>query len=190
MNDFFLANNESLLHTFIDQKIEVKQIQVKNLDRFAQYANKIKDELKSYSVETITPLVEPHILNIMGMCSMVTSLDPKVFAANTAQATAIAELVLKIIQVNDAFFKKPERKRQAKSVSIEASWFDSFGFLVEHGHSETEIYNMSYGAFLEYIKSAQRRDNIKLKNIAIATRVANNAKQNGFEKYINSLDGK
>ncbi|ENW78666.1 hypothetical protein F909_03628 [Acinetobacter sp. ANC 3929] len=189
MNDFFLANNESLLHTFIDQKIEVKQIQVKNLDRFAQYANNIKDGLKSYSIETITPLVEPQILNIMGMCSLVTTMEPKTFEANTAQTRAIAELVLKIIQVNDAFFKKPERNRKTKgnAVSIEASWFDSFGFLVEHGHSETDIYNMSYGAFLEYIKSAQRRDNLKLKSIAIATRVANNAKQNGFEKYINSL---
>ena len=28
MNDFFLLNNESLQHTFIDQKIEVKQIKV------------------------------------------------------------------------------------------------------------------------------------------------------------------
>ncbi|WP_354667325.1 hypothetical protein [Acinetobacter sp. Ac_5812] len=47
-----------------DQKIEVQQIQVKNLARFSVYAIKIKEALESYSIETITPLIEPQILNI------------------------------------------------------------------------------------------------------------------------------
>ena len=66
MNDFFFFNNESLPYVFVDQDIEIKQIQVKNLNRFAQFADPIK-KLESYSIETITPLVEPQMFNIMGI---------------------------------------------------------------------------------------------------------------------------
>lgn len=184
MNDFFLANNESLLHTFIDQKIEVKQVQVKDLNRFAQYANTFKD-LERYSIETITPLIEPQILNIMGLCSMVTSLQPSVFSLNTAQTSAIAELVLKIIQVNEAFFKK-EKKQQGSGK--ESTWFMAFAYLVKAGHRPDDIMNMTYGAFTQYLKEAQAIERQQIKSYAIATRVANNAKEKGWDKYIKQLD--
>lgn len=184
MNDFFLANNESLPHTFIDQKIEVKQVQVKDLNRFAQYANPFKD-LESYSIEIITPLVGPQILNIMGMCSIVTSLHPSVFSANTAQTSAIAEMVLKIIQVNEAFFKK-EKKQQGSGK--ESTWFTAFAYLVKAGHRPDDIMNMTYGTFIQYLKEAQAIERQQIKSYAIATRVANNAKEKGWDKYIKQLD--
>lgn len=184
MNDFFLANNESLPHTFIDQKIEVKQVQVKDLNQFAQYANTFKD-LESDSIETITPLVEPQILNIMGMCSIVTSLQPSVFSSNTAQTSAIAELVLKIIQVNEAFFKK-EKKQQGSGK--ESNWFMAFAYLVKTGHRLDDIMNMTYGAFIQYLKVAQAIERQQIKSYAIATRVANNAKEKGWDKYLKQLD--
>jgi hypothetical protein len=71
MNDFLL-NNESLPYVFIDQNIEIKQIQVKNLNRFAQFAEPIK-KLESYSIETITPLIDTDIIQIMGV-SLATTL--------------------------------------------------------------------------------------------------------------------
>ncbi|MEO3355777.1 hypothetical protein [Acinetobacter haemolyticus] len=185
MNDFFIANNETLPHVFIDQKVEVKQIQVKNLDRFAQYANVLKEQLESYSVETITPLVELQILNIMGLCSMVTSLQPNVFSSNMAQTSAIAELVLKIIHVNDAFFKK-EKKQQGSGK--ESTWFTAFAYLVKAGHRPDDIMNMTYGAFIQYLKEAQAIERQQIKSYAIATRVANNAKEKGWDKYIKQLE--
>lgn len=184
MNDFFLANNESLPYTFIDQKIEVKQIQVKNLDRFAQYANVLKEQLESYSVEAITPLIEHEILNIMGLCSMVTTLHPNLFAANIEQTRAIAELVLKIIQVNDSFFKK-EKKQQTGGK--ESSWFMAFAYLIKAGHRPDDIMNMTYGAFIQYLKEAQAIERQQIKSYAIATRVANNAKEKGWDKYLKQL---
>lgn len=186
MNDFFLANNESLPHTFIDQKVEVKQIQVKNLDRFAQYANVLKEQLESYSIETITPLVETQILNIMGLCSMVTDINPDEFLKHTAQISAITELVLKIIQVNEEFFKK-EKKQQGSGK--ESTWFTAFAYLVKVGHQPDDIMNMSYGAFIQYLKEAQGIERQQIKSYAIATRVANNAKEKGWDKYIKQLDG-
>ena len=188
MNDFFIANNESLPHTFIDQKIEVKQIQVKDLARFSVYAIKIKDALESYSIETITPLIESQMFNIMGLVSIVTTLNPKTFIENTAQTKTISELVLKIIEVNEAFFKKEKRQNRTKKETNEVSWFHSFAYLVKSGHRHDDIMNMTYGAFIHYLKEAQALEGQQIKSYAIATRVANNAKQQGWEKYIKQLD--
>ena len=125
MNDFFLLNNESLPHVFIDQNIEIKQIQVKNLNRFGQFAEPIK-KLDSYSIETIKPIILTSIIQIMGLCSLVTSLDPQAFSKHIANQDAIAELVLKIIQVNEAFFKK---EKQQSAVALCCFSF-SFYFLM------------------------------------------------------------
>ncbi|ENX00439.1 hypothetical protein F900_02110 [Acinetobacter modestus] len=186
MNDFFLLNNESLPYMFIDQNIEIKQIQVKNLNQFAFYAEPIK-ELDGYSIEMIGMVVDEHIVKIMGLCSLVTTLDPDTFTTNIQNQDEIADLVFKIIHVNEAYFKK-EKKKQRKKKDDNQSWFDSFQFLVSAGHRPDDILNMPYGAFVEYIKSAQRRDSQRLKSIAIATRTAYHAKQNDFEKFVSGLD--
>ncbi|MEN8319348.1 hypothetical protein [Acinetobacter junii] len=188
MNDFFIANNESLPHTFIDQKIEVKQIQVKDLARFSMYAIKIKDALESYSIETITPLIETQMLNIMGLVSILTTLSPKTFIENTAQTKAIAELVLKIIEVNEAFFKKEKGQNRTNIETKEVTWFHSFGYLIKNGHRHDDIMNMTYGAFMHYLKESQALERQQIKSYAIATRVANNAKQQGWDKYLKQLE--
>lgn len=183
MNDFFLLNNDSLQHAFVDQNIEVKQIKVKDLNHFAQFADSIK-KLDSYSIETITALVETEIFNIMGLCSLVTSLDPEAFAKHIANQDAIAELVLKIIQVNEAFFKKEKQQSKSKTEVNESTWFDSFQYLISCGHRPDDILTMPYGAFLKYIEASQKNEQKRLKSYAVAMRVANHAKQQDFEKYI------
>ncbi|WP_119054974.1 hypothetical protein [Acinetobacter colistiniresistens] len=189
MNDFFLANNESLPHVFVDHEIHILQIQVKNLERFAVYANEIKNALESYSIETITPLIEPQLLNIMGLCSLVTDISPDTFLAHTAQISAIAELVLKIIQVNDAFFKKEERRNRSIDETDNPSWFYAFAYLVRNGHQHDDLMNLTYGAFLQYLKEAQALERQQIKSYAVATRVANHTDRSGFEKYLKQLDG-
>jgi len=184
MNDFFLLNNESLPHVFIDQNIEIKQIQVKNLNRFGQFAEPIM-RLESYSIETITPLIDTDMIQIMGVFSLGTTLDADYFAAHLENTEAIADLVLKIIQVNEDFFKKEPKGENSK----DSSWFNAISYLVKHGHSKEEVLNMSYGAFLKYIKEAQAIERQQIKSYAIATRVANHAKQSGWDKYLKQLDG-
>lgn len=183
MNDFFLLNNESLPCVFIDQNIEIKQIQVKNLNRFAKFADPIK-KLESYSIETITPLVEPQMLNIMGICSMVTTISPELFKENAGQPTAIAELLLKIIEVNEAFFKKDEKETDSK----DSSWFNVFAYLVKIGHRHHDILDMTYGAFLQYLKEGHAVERQQVKSYAIASRVANNAKEKVWDKYLKQFD--
>lgn len=187
MNDFFLLNNESLSHVFIDQNIEIKQIQIKNLNQFAYFADPIK-QLESYSIETITALVETEIFNIMGLCSLVTSLDPENFAKHIADQDAIAELVLKIIQVNEAFFKKEKQQSRSKTEVNESTWFDSFQYLISCGHRPDDILTMPYGAFLKYIEAAQKNERQNIKNTAIAVRIAMQSNKQEWEKSIKQLE--
>jgi hypothetical protein len=48
--------------------------------------------------------------------------------------------------------------------------------------------NMTYGAFIQYLKEAQVLERQQIKSFAIATRVANNAKEKGWDKYLKQLD--
>lgn len=188
MNDFFLINNETLPYDFLDHKIEIKQIQVKNLNRFAQFADPFK-RLEDPSVEAIKPLIKDQILNIMGLCSLVTTLKPSIFIENLGQSNALTELIIKIIQVNEAYFKNEKAKTRKKDNSNKSSWFDSFQLLVSTGHRTDEILEMSYGAFTEYLKAAQRSDSQRLKLNSIAIRSAQHANQNDFKKFLSGLDG-
>lgn len=187
MNDFFLLNNESLPHVFIDQNIEIKQIQVKNLNQFAYFADPIK-QLESYSVETIKPIILTSIIQIMGLCSLVTSLDPETFSKHIGNQDAIADLILKIIQVNEAFFKKEKQQSRSRTEINEVTWFDSFQYLISCGHRPDDIMNMSYGAFLKYIEAAQRNERQNIKNTAIAVRVAMHSSKQEWEKSIKQLE--
>lgn len=187
MNDFFLLNNESLPHVFIDQNIEIKQIQVKNLNQFAYFADPIK-KLESYSIETIKPIILTSIIQIMGLCSLVTSLDPEAFAKHIADQDAIAELVLKIIQVNEAFFKKEKQQSRSRSEVNESTWFDSIQYLISCGHRPDEILNMPYGTFLKYIEAAQKNERQNIKNTAIAVRIAMHSSKQEWEKSIKQLE--
>ena len=48
---------------------------------------------------------------------------------------------------------------------------------------------MTYGAFIKYLNTAQEIERQQIKSYAIATRVANNAKQQGWDKYLKQLNG-
>ena len=188
MNDFFLLNNESLPHVFIDQNIEIKQIQIKNLNQFAYFADPIK-QLESYSIETIKPIILTNIIQIMGVFSLATTLDAEYFTKHLGNTSDIAKLILKIIEVNEDFFKKDElSKRPMQQKTESASWFNSIQYLVYAGHRPDDIMNMSYGAFLKYIEAAQRNERQNIKNTAVAVRMAMNTSEQEWKKSINQLD--
>ena len=188
MNNFFLLNNESLPHVFIDQNIEIKQIQIKNLNQFAYFADPIK-QLESYSIETIKPIILTNIFQIMGVFSLATTLDAEYFTKQLGNTSDIAKLILKIIEVNEDFFKKDElSKRPTQQKTESASWFYSFQYLISCGHRPDEILNMPYGAFLKYIEAAQKNERQNIKNTAVAVRMAMNTSEQEWKKCINQLD--
>ena len=187
MNDFFLLNNESLPHVFVGQNIEIKQIQIKNLNQFAYFADPIK-QLESYSVETIKPIILTSIIQIMGVFSLATTLDAKYFTDHLENTEAIAELILKIVQVNEAFFKKEKQQSRSKTEVNEATWFDSFQYLISCGHRPDDILTMPYGAFLKYIEAAQKNERQNIKNTAIAVRIAMHSSKQEWEKSMKQLE--
>ncbi len=81
------------------------------------------------------------------MEKMLTSLDPETFSKHIANQDAIAELVLKIIQVNEAFFKKEKQQSRAKNEVNESTWFDSIQYLIGCGHRPDDILTMSWRIF-------------------------------------------
>ena len=127
-------------------------------------------------------------LYLMEMGKMVTSLDPQAFSKHIANQDVIAELVLKIIQVNEAFFKKEKQQSRSRSEVNESTWFDSIQYLISCGHRPDDILNMPYGAFLKYIEAAQRNERQNIKNTAIAVRIAMHSSKQEWEKSIKQLE--
>jgi len=122
------------------------------------------------------------------MEKMLTSLDPETFSKHIANQDAIAELVLKIIQVNEAFFKKEKQQSRAKNEVNESTWFDSIQYLIGCGHRPDDIMNMSYGAFLKYIEAAQKNERQNIKTTAIAVRIAMQLSKQEWDKSIKQLE--
>ena len=127
-------------------------------------------------------------LYLMEMGKMVTSLDPQAFSKHIANQDVIAELVLKIIQVNEAFFKKEKQQSRSKTEVNESTWFDSFQYLISCGHRPDEILNMPYGAFLKYIEAAQKNERQNIKTTAIAVRIAMQLSKQEWDKSIKQLE--
>ena len=127
-------------------------------------------------------------LYLMEMGKMVTSLDPQAFSKHIANQDVIAELVLKIIQVNEAFFKKEKQQSRSKTEVNESTWFDSIQYLIGCDHRPDEILNMPYGAFLKYIEAAQKNERQNIKNTAIAVRIAMHSSKQEWEKSMKQLE--
>nr|WP_010591365.1 hypothetical protein [Acinetobacter bereziniae] len=77
MNEFFLASNRSIyVHD-----LELKQITVKDLDQWSQFAEIIRKYLNNdYSKENIESIVKQHIVSAIMLCSFTTIYDVKYFS--------------------------------------------------------------------------------------------------------------
>ena len=62
-----------------------------------------------------------------------------------------------MLLVNQAYFKYEKPKcGTKKNTQTESTWFDSFQYLISAGHRPDDTMNMTYGAFDQYLKSAQK----------------------------------
>lgn len=98
-----------------------------------------------------------------------------------------------ILLLNNAYFKPPERKHKVNSQSDKSgknesnAWFDSFQFLIGMGHRHDDILNMSYGAFMQYIKAANKARMQQMKTQVNLMRAAHHADKKGFDKLTHDL---
>lgn len=185
MNDFFLADNR----TFQIGEIEVKQIQVKSLDLFCRHAETVKEYLKDkdYSDEILIKLFEAHAVDVIQTCVMTTNLKTdRIFDVAKDQALFL-DMLRAVLTVNTAYFKPEKPKRGSKPSNEKSTWFDSFQYLIESGHRHDDILNMSYGAYLQYLKAAQRSELRKMRSQVNLMRSAQHAQNREFKKLMEDL---
>ena len=193
MNDFFLATNRCITDTFLDEAVEVRQIQMKDFDQWLIHAEPIKQALKDkdHSDEILTEVVQSHVLHSVLLCSLVT--DQKVeplFAMAQVEQGEFVKLLKTVLSVNKAYFveekKRPGQNRRSQK-NDESTWFDSFQYLISMGHSHNDIMQMTYGAFERYLKAAQKNERQKLAALSNAVRSAQHASQKEFKRYFEEL---
>ncbi|EET82539.1 hypothetical protein ACE5JW_08525 [Acinetobacter radioresistens] len=189
MNDFFLAANRSI--TVND--VEVHQIQMKDFDQWAVHAEKIKGFLKEkdYSDEVLTQLFKAHSIEVLSICSLATRLPvASLIDLATTSEQQFKEVLSAVLQVNGAYFKEDQPKRRNKKQAAkdnDSTWFDSFQLLISAGHTHTEIMNMTYGAYSEYLKSAQKDYRNKLAALTSVVRSAQHASAKELKKFLDEL---
>ena len=187
MNDFFLATNRSI--TLDD--IEVRQIQMKDFDIWATHAEAIKNFIKDrdYSDEILNELFSAHGVQVISTIACVTDLDNESLFKLAADEQKFKQLLKTVLNVNHAYFKyeKPKRGSKKAAQSNESTWFDSFQYLISAGHRHEDIMNMTYGAFDQYLKSAQKDHKNKLQYLSSVIRSAHHANTKEFKKFFEGL---
>ncbi|BBL21119.1 hypothetical protein F939_02271 [Acinetobacter radioresistens DSM 6976 = NBRC 102413 = CIP 103788] len=189
MNNFFLAANRSI--TVND--VEVHQIQMKDFDQWAVHAEKVKSFLKgkNYSDEILTELFKAHSIEVLGICSLATKLPAtSLIDLATTSEQQFKEVLSAVLQVNGTYFKEDQPKRRNKKQAAkdnDSTWFDSFQLLISAGHTHTEIMNMTYGAYSEYLKSAQKDYRNKLSALTSVVRSAQHASAKELKKFLDEL---
>ena len=187
MNDFFLASGRSIA---IDEN-SIHQLKMHNFDEWSSFAKPIKDlkKNKNYSNEILKEYIEENTNDVVQLIalSLGVSIDEfiKIKDEHKLDLTTLIEL---IITVNSAYFEEKEQKhRDDIDPRIKTTWFDSFQLLISSGHTNTEIMNMTYGAFINYLKSAQKAERRNLSSFAGIFRAAQHADKRGFDKLLNEL---
>ena len=185
MNDFFLATNRSI--TLDD--IEVRQIQMKDFDIWATHAEVIKNFIKDrdYSDEILTELFAAHALQVISTIVCVTNITKESLLKIAVNEQEFKQLLKAVLSVNHAYFKYEKPKHTAKKQAIESTWFDSFQYLISAGHRHEDIMNMTYGAFDQYLKSAQKDHKNKLQYLSSVIRSAHHANTKEFKKFFEGL---
>lgn len=191
MNDFFLATNRSIKIAVLGNDVEVRQIQMKDFDTWATHAEVLKKLIKDrdYSDEILTELFAAHALQVISTIVCVTDITKESLLKIAVNEQEFKQLLKTVLNVNHAYFKyeKPKRGSEKVAQSNESTWFDSFQFLISAGHRHEDIMNMTYGAFDQYLKSAQKDHKNKLKYLSSVIRSAQHANAKEFAKFFEGL---
>lgn len=191
MNDFFLATNRSIKISVLGNDVEVRQIQMKDFDVWATHADALKNFIKGrdYSDEILTELFVDHALQVISTIVCVTNITKESLLKIAVHEEEFKQLLKIVLNVNHAYFKyeKPKRGYKKAAQSNESTWFDSFQFLISAGHRHDDIMNMTYGAFDQYLKSAQKDNKNKLQYLSSVIRSAHHANAKEFAKFLDGL---
>lgn len=179
MNDFFLASNR----TVTIHGIEIKQITVKDFDLWCQSAEPIKQFLedKDYSNEILQDLFIQHPSDVLKSLALIADRTPDLLLDLAKKQDIFMQIISAMLQINEPYFKPEKQKKTATKTAAkdDSTWFDSFQVLISAGHTHSEIMNMSYGAFLQYLKSVIKDQKHQVQRL----RFAQHADAKVFKKY-------
>ena len=193
MNDFFLANNRSITIKVLGNDVEVKQLQMQNFDIWSPIASVIRDRLKQsdYSDLIGASLVKDYGAHVFQLCSLCTDIHmDTLLDLAKSNALEFSHLLKHVIEVNGAYFNedvKPGPKIRKKKGGVEQTWFDSFQYLIAYGHRQDDILQMSYGAFIGYLKAAEKYQRNQGKFDSNIIRAAHHADKKGFTTFQDEL---
>ena len=175
MNDFFLASNR----TVTIHGIEIKQITVKDFDLWWQSAEPIKHflENKDYSNEILQALFIDQTQSILNALTLITNTSIEALIDLAAKEEVFIKIISAMLQINEPYFK-PEKQKKTNA-NDDSTWFDSFQVLIGAGHTHSEIMDMTYGAFLQYLKSVIKDQKHQVHRL----RFAQHADAKAFKKY-------
>ncbi len=197
MNDFFLANNRSITIKMLGNDVEVKQLQMFNFDIWSPITSLIRDSLKQgdYSDLIGAGLVKDHGTEVFKLISMCTGTGVETLLdLAKSDPLEFSHLLKHVIEVNGAYFKeeiKPEskirKKKGGKKSGVKQTWFDSAQCLIAHGHRPDDVLLMTYGAFIGYLKAAEKYQRNRGKFDSNIIRAAHHADKKGFETFQDEL---
>lgn len=189
MNDFFLAEGRSISVPIGKSEITVKQFKMHNLDVWFPAAIAVKTflEKKDYSDEILTKLFTSHGLQVLHLLELTTGKKQAELMQHVDDEQSFKLLIKTMLEVNVAYFKEPKPRQRTKSGEEQPSWFNAFQFLADHGHQHSEIMQMSYGCFMNYLKAAQKVNMDDKKLDANVIRAAHHSDKKGFEKFQSEL---
>lgn len=189
MNDFFLALGRSIyVNLFGIEALEIRQITVEELENWLIVAQPIKEFLKDkdYSDAVLTELFLTHGPYVIAMCALVTHLNQDELIKLAKDQPEFIRLMRHVLTVNQAYFKEPATKKKNTDTQ-DTTWFDSFHALIRHGHTHSEILKLSYGAFLAYLKAANKAYRRELASQLSMARLAYHGDAKTVKKQMDDL---
>lgn len=189
MNDFFLALSCSIyVDLFGIKALEIRQITVEELENWLIVAQPIKDFLsdKDYSDAVLEQLFLEHGPYVITMCSLVMHLNQAQLIQLAKDQPEFIRLIHQVLIANQAYFKDKPSK-QNNTDSQDTTWFDSFQVLICHGHTHSEILKLSYGAFLAYLKAANKAYRSELVSCLNVSRLAHHGDAKAIKTFVNDL---
>lgn len=189
MNDFFLALGCSIyVDLFGIKALEIRQITVEELEDWLIVTQPIKEFLsnKDYSDAVLEQLFLEHGPYVVAMCALVTRLDQAELIQLAKDQAEFIHLIRQVLIANQAYFKEPATKKKNTDTQ-DTTWFDSFHALIRHGHTHSEVLKLSYGAFLAYLKAANKAHRRELANQLSMARLAYHGDAKTVKKQMDDL---
>lgn len=194
MNEFFIASDKSYPIHLGEHEYSIQQVKMKDFAEWIAVAEPIKQQLNQTQNDYMQLLVNLHD-HCMGVIALVSDIPIDIVGhyvfEDISQVVAILSC---IIDVNFIYFKETHKNNEdfgrikSSNQKENTTWFDSFQFLVQAGHTHESIMNMNYGTFHKYIEAIEKQNTQQFMTDVSAMRIAYHADAKGYKSFKMNID--